>query len=168
MSLAKKRFTSRRDILKLNSDLEHRGSEGEEESVSEKIANLIWEIWRASKTVTHPVWIGEVTPEQYSILRFLNENGPQRVKDIATYIGTTPSPVTISVKRLEKQNLLKRERNAKDERVVTVQLTDEGKRRFEMWRLRRKEAISGVFESLNQKEKTTLLNLLQKVSLSNS
>jgi len=140
----------------------------EEESLSEKIADLIWEIWRTSKIASHPVWVGEVTPEQYSILRFLTANGPQRVKDIATYIGTTASPVTISVKRLERQNLVKRERNTKDERVVTVQLTEEGKERFELWRLRRREAISVVFESLNQKEKKALLGLLQKVSLSNN
>jgi DNA-binding MarR family transcriptional regulator len=140
----------------------------EEESLSEKIADLIWEIWRTSKTASHPVWVGEVTPEQYSILRFLSTNGPQRVKDIAAYIGTTASPVTISVKRLERQNLVKRERNTKDERVVTVHLTEEGKERFELWRLRRREAISVVFESLNQKEKKALLGLLQKVSLSNN
>ena len=144
--------------------MEH--EENEIESVSEKIADLIWEIWRASKTASHPVRIGEVTPEQYWILRFLDSNGPQRVKDIAAHIGTTASPVTISVKRLEKRNLVKRERNATDERVVTVKLTKEGKERFEMWSLRRREAISGIFESLNQKEKLTLLALLQKVSLS--
>lgn len=90
------------------------------------------------------------------------------MKDIAAYIGTTASPVTISVKRLERQNLVKRERNAKDERVVTVKLTKEGKERFEMWRLRRREAISVVFDPLNQKEKISLLGLLKKVSLSNS
>ena len=140
----------------------------EEDSVTEKIADLIQEIWRTSKSVSHPVRIGEVTPEQYSILRFLNTNGPQRVKDIASYIGTTASPVTISVKRLERQNLVKRERSSEEERVVSVQLTKEGKERFEMWRLRRREAISGVFESLSQKEKLSLLALLQKVSLSNT
>lgn len=139
----------------------------EEESVSEKIADLIWEIWRASRAASHPVRIGEVTPEQYWILRFLDSNGPQRVKDIAGHIGTTASPVTISVKRLEKRNLVKRERNvATDERVVIVKLTKEGKERFEMWSLRRREAISGIFESLNQKQKLALLELLQKVSLS--
>jgi DNA-binding MarR family transcriptional regulator len=142
--------------------------EQDQDSVSEKIADLIWEIWRVSKSASHPVRIGEVTPEQYWILRFLDSNGPQRVSDIASYIGTTASPVTISVKRLEKQNLVKRERNSKDERVVTVRLTKEGKERFEFWRLRRREAISGVFESLTQKEKTTLLALLQKVSISNN
>ena len=151
--------------MDLTSNLQH---DREVESVSEKIADLIWEIWRVSKTASHPVWVGEVTPEQYSILRFLSANGPQRVKDIATYIGTTASPVTISVKRLERQSLVKRKRNTKDERVVIVQLTEEGKERFEMWRLRRREAISRIFESLNQKEKLSLLGLLKKVSLSNN
>jgi DNA-binding MarR family transcriptional regulator len=149
--------------LTLNIELDN---QKEEESVTEKIADLIWEIWRASRAASHPVRIGEVTPEQYSILRYIDSNGPQRLKDIASYIGTTASPVTISVKRLEKQNLVKRERSSKDERVVTVRLTKQGRERFETWRLRRREAISRVFESLNQKEKATLLALLQKVSLS--
>jgi len=139
-----------------------------EDSVSEKIADYIWEIWRASKTASHPVRVGEVTPEQYWILRFLHNEGSQRVKDIASYIGTTPSPVTISVKRLERQSLVKRERNAKDERVVTVHLTKQGRGRFETWRLRRRKAISGVFDSLNSTEKKSLLGLLQKVALSNN
>ena len=140
----------------------------QEDSVSEKIADYIWEIWRVSKTASHPVRVGEVTPEQYWILRFLYNSGSQRVKDIAAYIGTTPSPVTISVKRLERQNLLRRERNSTDERVVTVHLTKQGKERFEIWRLRRVKAISGVFDSLNSTEKKALLGLLQKVALSNN
>ena len=139
-----------------------------EDSVSEKIADYIWEIWRVSKTASHPVLVGEVTPEQYWILRFLSTAGSQRVKDIASYIGTTPSPVTISVQRLERQNLVKRERNSKDERVVTVHLTKQGRERFETWRLRRREAISVIFDSLNSGEKKVLLGLLQKVALSNN
>jgi DNA-binding MarR family transcriptional regulator len=148
----------------LSSNLEQE----KEESVSEKIADYIWEIWRTSKTASHPVRVGEVTPEQYWILRFLYNAGSQRVKDIASYIGTTPSPVTISVKRLERQNLVRRERNSQDERVVTVHLTKQGKERFEIWRLRRRKAISRVFDSLNSTEKKSLLGLLQKVALSNN
>jgi DNA-binding MarR family transcriptional regulator len=148
----------------LSSNLEQE----KEESVSEKIADYIWEIWRTSKTASHPVRVGEVTPEQYWILRFLYNAGSQRVKDIASYIGTTPSPVTISVKRLERKNLVRRKRNSQDERVVTVHLTKQGKERFEIWRLRRRKAISRVFDSLNSTEKKSLLGLLQKVALSNN
>jgi MarR family transcriptional regulator, organic hydroperoxide resistance regulator len=116
---------------------------------------------------SHPVRAGEVTQEQYWILRFLYNSGSQRVKDIASHIGTTPSPVTISVKRLERENLVKRERSTRDERVVTVHLTRQGKDRFEAWRQRRRKVLSAVFDSLNEREKNSLVSLLSKVASSN-
>jgi len=131
--------------------------------VSEKIADSIWEIWKVARNVSHPIGRGEVTPEQYWTLRFLYNEGPQRVKDIASHIGTTASPVTISVKRLERENLVKRERSTSDERVVKVQLTKHGKEQFETWRLRRIKAISKLFDSLDDGEKRSLLQLLEKV-----
>jgi MarR family transcriptional regulator, organic hydroperoxide resistance regulator len=138
-------------------------SQVESFAVSEQIADAIWEIWIASRNASSPIKAGEVTPEQYWILRLLYFEGPQRVKDIASHIGTTPSPVTISVKRLERQNLLKRSRNEKDERVVTVELTKFGKSQFESWRERRRRSLSKLFETLNDQEKNSLLKLLSKV-----
>jgi len=131
--------------------------------ISERIADSIWEIWRSSRTVSHPVRVGEVTPEQYWILRLLYNEGPQRITDIASHIGTTSSPVTISVKRLERENLVRRERSTADERVVKVQLTKHGKDQFELWRLRRRKALSKIFDPLDEKEKNSLLALLIRV-----
>ncbi len=136
--------------------------------VSEQIADLIWEIWRTSRNVSSPVNSGEVTPEQYWILRLIYFEGPQKVKDIASRIGTTPSPVTISVKRLERQKLLKRTRNTEDERVVTVELTKFGKIQFESWRERRRRSLSKFFETLDDHEKNSLLKLLSKVKTTGS
>lgn len=133
--------------------------------VSEQIADSIWEIWRSSRNVSSPVSAGEVTPEQYWILRLLYLQGSQRIKDIATRIGTTPSPVTISIKRLERQNLLKRTRSNKDERVVTVELTRFGRSQFESWRERRRRSLSKMFDALSEEEKTILFKLLSKVNV---
>ena len=131
--------------------------------ISERIADSIWEIWRASKNVSHPVREGEVTSEQYWILRLLYTRGPQRITDVASHIGITASPVTISVKRLERDNLVKRERSTTDERVVMVRLTKHGRDQFELWRLKRRKALSKLFDSLDEGEKNSLLALLGKV-----
>jgi len=131
--------------------------------ISERIADSIWEIWRTSKTASHPVGAGEVTSEQYWILRLLYTSGAQRISDIASNIGITASPVTISVKRLERDNLVKRERSTVDERVVRVQLTKHGRDQFELWRLRRRKALSRIFDALDESEKISLLALLNKV-----
>jgi len=109
------------------------------------------------------VGAGEVTSEQYWILRLLYTSGAQRISDIASNIGITASPVTISVKRLERDNLVKRERSTVDERVVRVQLTKHGRDQFELWRLRRRKALSRIFDALDESEKISLLALLNKV-----
>jgi MarR family 2-MHQ and catechol resistance regulon transcriptional repressor len=137
---------------------------GEENGViTDKIADSILEIWRNFRTFSSPIKAGQITLEQSWILRFLYNSGPKQIKDIASQIGTTSSPVTISVKRMERQNLVRRERGTKDERIVTVSLTKHGKDVFESWRRERRKALSNFFEILDEGEKNRLLSLLQKV-----
>jgi MarR family transcriptional regulator, organic hydroperoxide resistance regulator len=160
-----KKITENEKLLQLSMHQMH-GAKTENVVISEQIADYIWETWHASKIAYDPVATErEVTPEQYWILRLLYNSGSMRVKDIATHIGTTSSPVTISVKRLERENLVKRQRSKVDERVVTVRLTRRGKERFESWRQRRRKVLSGFFDALSEKEKTTLACLLSKLVL---
>lgn len=134
--------------------------------VSERIADSVWEIWIASKNASSPIKAGDVTQEQYWILRLLYLDGPKRVTDIAAHIGTTASPVTISMKRLELQRLVKRVRSTKDERVVNIKLTNLGRRRFESWRQRRRKSLLHIFDTLNEREKILLVGLVTKVTIS--
>ncbi|MGI0078855.1 MAG: MarR family winged helix-turn-helix transcriptional regulator [Nitrososphaerales archaeon] len=141
---------------------------GEEEDkkelvLAETIAAGIHDIWRSARIMEPFVRAEKITLEQYWILRLLYETGPCRIKDIAARIGTTSSPVTISVKRLERRSFLKRERSTKDERVVSVRLTGYGRTVFESWRKKRRKSLSRLFDSLDRIEKRTLLKLLEKV-----
>ena len=137
-----------------------------DDDLAERIGTNIREIWRIARSMRSTQTAGnKITIEQYWILRLLRNSGPQRIKDIASEIGTTPSPVTISVKRLEQRNLVRRERGKKDERVVTVYLTEHGKSVFEAWRQERRKALSSIFDSLDQRERRLLLELLDKVLL---
>ncbi|WP_307402694.1 MarR family transcriptional regulator [Desulfofundulus luciae] len=73
-----------------------------EQLLTEKIADAIWQIWRCWRLTSHPVKQGKITPEQYWVLHILHRFGPQRIKDIAVRMGTGSSSVTITVKRLER------------------------------------------------------------------
>jgi DNA-binding MarR family transcriptional regulator len=138
---------------------------GEEEGLllNDQIASSVREIWRLARIMTSSAREDKVGIEQYWILRLLYESGAQRIKDIAEHLGTTSSPVTISVKRLAHAKLVSRERNKKDERVVTVGLTQKGRHVFETWRRERRKALSSLFDPLDVKERNQLLSLLEKV-----
>lgn len=137
-------------------------SENSENLLAERIADDVWELWRVARATAHPVKSGRITPEKYWILRLLYKSGAQKVKDIASKIGTTSSPVTISVKKLESENLVSRNRGSEDERVVMVDLTTHGREQFELWRRERIDALAHLFDSLASEEKTVLHRLLQK------
>lgn len=135
----------------------------EKDALIERIADAIWQIWRGWRLVSHPVKQGKITPEQYWLLHILYRFGPQRIKDLAARIGIGSSPVTIAVKRLERDGLVRRERGTADERVVMVHLTEHGKALFHAWRQERRRVLAAFFEPLNEEERHQLYGLLEKV-----
>ena len=69
----------------------------------------------------------QVSAPQLNCLLSLYENGPLPPSQIAKYIMVKSSTVTGIVDRLEKKGLVKRLRNSPDRRVITIELTKEGK-----------------------------------------
>lgn len=59
------------------------------------------------------------------LLKSLSD-GPRRITELAELEGLAQPTTTLLVKRLEKQGLVRRERQADDQRVVLVWLTDAG------------------------------------------
>ncbi|MBE3586467.1 MarR family winged helix-turn-helix transcriptional regulator [Desulfofundulus thermocisternus] len=134
-----------------------------EQLLTEKIADALWQIWRYWRLTSHPVKQGKITPEQYWVLHILHRFGPQRIKDIAVRMGTGSSAVTIAVKRLERDGLVCRRRGTEDERVVIVYLTEHGQAVFHAWRQERHRVLSALFEPLDGEERRQLYSLLEKV-----
>jgi DNA-binding MarR family transcriptional regulator len=73
---------------------------------------------------------GELTRTEAGVLRSLSD-GPQRITELAELEGLAQPTTTLLVKRLEQQGFVQRERQAEDQRVVLVWLTDEGAAAFE-------------------------------------
>jgi DNA-binding MarR family transcriptional regulator len=93
---------------------------------------------RAQHISTHLPWhIGLLTRlltkefgERYSITeaRLLSSlaDAPRRITDLAEREGLAQPTTTLLVKRLEEQGLVRRERQAHDQRTVLVSLTEAG------------------------------------------
>ena len=135
-------------------------------TTSARLGADIREIWKLTSAMVGRPAAEEVTIDQYWILRFLHDSGPRSIKDIAAEMGISHSPATISVKRLEGRRLVRRVRGHEDERVVTVSLTERGRRLFERWREGRRTELNSLFDPLDDQEKRALLELLDKVLLS--
>lgn len=68
-----------------------------------------------------------ITYPQYLVLMILWEKNGITVNEIAKKLILNTNTVTPLLKRMENQNLIKRQRSLDDERKVIIELTEEGK-----------------------------------------
>lgn len=130
---------------------------------TEKLAEDLLTLWRILRGLSHPVRRAEMTPEQYWLLRILNRAGSLSIGELATELGITTSSATVACKRLEKIGLLTRERQAEDERVVQVTLTEQGLAQIDAWRQRKRESLTSWLGVLDQHEQQELQRLIERV-----
>jgi DNA-binding MarR family transcriptional regulator len=71
--------------------------------------------------------IYNVSSAQLNCLLALHENGPLSPSQIARYILVNSSTVTGIIDRLENKGLVTRSRVSSDRRIITVELTKDGK-----------------------------------------
>jgi DNA-binding MarR family transcriptional regulator len=130
---------------------------------TEQLAEDLLALWRLLRNLSHPVRRAEMTPEQYWLLRLLNQAGSLSISEVANELGIAISSATISCKRLEKAGLLTRERQLHDERVVLVALTGKGLAQIDAWRQRKREALTRMLNVLDSQEQQALQSMIERV-----
>jgi MarR family 2-MHQ and catechol resistance regulon transcriptional repressor len=78
--------------------------------------------WRLSPLLAK----SELTVSQFGVLEALYHLGPLCQSELGRKILKSSGNVTVVVDNLEKRGLVRRERDTRDRRFVTVHLTDEG------------------------------------------
>ncbi|CAB1128056.1 putative Transcriptional regulator SlyA [Candidatus Hydrogenisulfobacillus filiaventi] len=131
--------------------------------VPEALVGELLELMRVFRWFTHPVRRGEITAEQYWLLRLLEKAGPLRVGQLAAALGIGQSSVTTACKRLERQGLVRRARDTADERVVRVILTEQGQQCVASWAALRHATAARILSTLSPEEQTRLQELLARV-----
>lgn len=132
---------------------------------TDRLVEDLLALWRLLRVNTHPVRRGEITPEQYWLLKLLNKRGELSIGELAEALGVTGSSVTTACKRLEKAGLLRRERqgDGQDERVVLVTLTTQGREQIEAWQQERRVALIQMLAPLTSTEQDELQRLLERI-----
>ena len=130
---------------------------------TEQLAEDLITLWRLLRNLSNPVRRAEMTPEQYWLLRLLNRSGPLSVGELATQLGIAVSSATVACQRLEKVGLLTRQRQANDERVVQVALTEQGLAQIDLWGQRKRKALTHFLSVLDQQEQQILQSLIERV-----
>lgn len=127
--------------------------------VTEHLAEALLSLGRMLRPGRH----ADTTPQQYWLLRHLQHHGPTSVGELANALGITAGSVTVACQRLEKAAFVTRARQAHDERVVQVALTEQGQALIEAWRKQRREALTQLLSVLDEGEQEELHGLIERL-----
>lgn len=105
-----------------------------------------------------------LTPQQISILMFLDQNGSMKVSDIASKLKMVDSNVSNICTRLEKAGLVKRDRSKDNQRIVIIELTDEALLKMNDLKASVNELSQKVNERVSDQDLTTIHMGLTKLN----
>lgn len=107
--------------------------------------------------------IYNLTIGQMEILHLIREKKQVLMKDVADFLDITPPSATSLINNLVENDILERKLDKVDRRVILLGMTEHGKRIFEKAKKERAEAFEKVISNLTEKERETLLKILQKL-----
>jgi len=105
-----------------------------------------------------------LTIPQVLVMRAIDELGGVTVRRISEQVSLSQATVTTVIDRLASREMVVRERNAKDRRVVNARLTEKGSQALKEAPPLLQESFSQRYERLPHWEQTQILSALQRVA----
>jgi DNA-binding MarR family transcriptional regulator len=132
---------------------------------SSKIINLIRNLNKSMRHRFHDFMQDSgLTFPQLSVISTLTKNGELKVSVLSDKIGLSDSTVSGILDRLEQKNIIRRERNQDDRRVVKIALT-EGSRKFcKDFHKRAEEHFSNLLKRLSEQEIKDIIKGLETLN----
>jgi MarR family 2-MHQ and catechol resistance regulon transcriptional repressor len=122
-----------------------------------KTANII------STEVHKPLAKHKLTVSQFGVLEALYKLGPMYQRDLAREIVKTTGNITTVIDNLEKNDLVRRERETKDRRYFMVVLTTKGEKLIKKIYPAHAKQIELIMQRLTPVEQEKLLNICEKL-----
>jgi DNA-binding MarR family transcriptional regulator len=121
-------------------------------SVASRTVVAVYRPWLEPMGLTHP---------QYLVMLALWQHGPLAVKDLSRLLQLDPGTLSPLIKRLEAAGLLDRNRDPRDERALSISLTERGR----ALRAEAERIPAGIVERLGMgiEELTALHGALSRV-----
>ena len=99
----------------------------------------------------------DLSRTELGLLRTLSD-GPRRITELAELEALAQPTMTIMIKQLEEQGLVKRERRSDDGRVVLVDLTEDGRAALDGYREQIRGAMGAYLEEISDEQVDRLVD----------
>lgn len=104
-----------------------------------------------------------LTPtEALALITLARDSSP--VSGIARAVGIRPNGASVLVNRLRERRLVRRQRSRRDNRVVTVNLTDQGRELADVLTLKAADQLRFALSDFSSAERDQLVSMLKRLS----
>ncbi len=142
-----------------------------EKTREDLVQTLIHHMMSLMKYIGHDFLKSEPTlsPPQVRLLFSIGKeiNGLS-VTELAAQTGVTPGAITQFVDTLVDKNLVAREGDPNDRRIVKLKLTRTARSQFEKLRKEHLASVTRIFETLSDEELQLFINILMKIDTSDN
>ena len=118
-----------------------------------------WKVWK--KGVEKNLERINLGSTEYSILRYLTEEGNMPMVQMANNIMVTQGWITGLIDSMEKRNLVERTRSKDDRRVIELNITKEGSKVFERAKKVHMEYIANCIKHMDDETVSSMVKLLK-------
>ena len=106
---------------------------------------------------------GKITLPQFWALERLSRHGNCPMNELARFLNVSKPAATGLIDRLISQQLVRREGDARDRRIIRIQITAKGMRIVENVLDQKRRMILAVFGRIPLKDRTQYLSTLERV-----
>lgn len=136
------------------------------EETTNRAISLIFSVSRMIKEKYRDERQDNISGMKLETLRYIKENRPL-MKDIAEYLSIAPPSATSLINHLVEAKLVERIHNGNDRRIVRMNITSLGEKKFRQGMAMIADRMKKVLSSLDSREKENLIKILEKISKTN-
>jgi len=105
----------------------------------------------------------DLTYSQYQVLKTIKQHGTLSAKEILVYLDTDKATLSGVLGRLEKHNLIKRERDPGDRRLMHITLTAASEALCENVEAREKECEDDLTKGIKPRELKNFMSVFDRI-----
>ena len=138
------------------------------ENLSNELHDSIQKLNRYMNRKMHKIFSENkgVDRGKIKLLKVIEKNNGIIQRDLAEILDMRPSSLTEMLVGLEKSYLIRREQDESDRRIMHVYIDEDGKKLLEELKKEHSKTHENLFDSLNEEEKKSLLELINKINRS--
>ncbi|MDA8099474.1 MAG: MarR family transcriptional regulator [Nitrospiraceae bacterium] len=131
---------------------------------TQKLINLFFMTHRSlHKHMQESRLISAFSLLQFMTMKFIGDEGPVNMKDVARFFSITPASATSLVSGLVHGGMLERIADPKDRRIIRLAQTAKGRKKLDSVDNQVKAELRRIFLHLREGERSSLLAVLERL-----